>query len=772
MRRRKLYRGLAVAFSAILLATSNPATLQNVAAKGIHLQKKAKAKMILEDPTENGAYTLSMTINKEGTSEESMLSGFIDPKIKVTVQDGKTWVTILSTTYADMMYDITLGDSEGNYKISEKTPVGEKNSAGTYNMYEYKIQINKLSDVAKIAVLAEPMGGSRDNIGNYEKYTKADIEDMSIERGWTGFDAIKDQDQKPTGKEALNQALIDYGLDKNNDGTVTKEEIQQYKGDKMELQNCNLSNEGLELLKYLPESVTTLNLSYNNITELPSDLLMMMPQLENFYMENSKLTSIPKGFFKNNTKLNWIALDGNEITTLEDGTFKGLDQLTILGLENNKISKVDKNAFEGMKKIEQLSLYGNNLTTLEDGSLKPLAGSLKMLFLQENNMESLPKAVEDCSSLTELHAWDNGMNDISKVDFSKLPELTELNLMHNEITQIPENAFAKNTKLDGLDLFDNDLTSVSPDILPNGVSLRKLDLKFNNMQIIDKKLINKSQSYNKFYPQKSAMELRLEKSGDQEMKWSQQLSALDLMFWYEETNDAKKKELQSVDEYKEYLKEQGYAEGDFTKTLKDLSYQWDIVTKIQKKDTNGGFVTIDQRINEGKVDEMDGSFKFTEDGTYRVVKDVYGYMSSMRNFLFEAKSNEVTIENKKEDKKEDKTTATTPTSQITTIKKKEIQIAKPSRVVKLKIKKSSKRSVKISWKKQKNASGYEVYRSTKKNKSFKKITTLKKAGKVIYVNKKLKKGKTYYYKVRAYKVVSGKKVYGKFSTIKKIKIKK
>ena len=327
-----------------------------------------------------------------------------------------------------------------------------------------------------------------------------------------------------------------------------------------------------------------------------------------------------------------------------------------------------------MKKIEQLSLYGNNLTTLEDGSLKPLAGSLKMLFLQENNMESLPKAVEDCSSLTELHAWDNGMKDISKVDFSKLPELTELNLMHNEITQIPENAFAKNTKLDGLDLFDNDLTSVSPDILPNGVSLRKLDLKFNNMQIIDKKLINKSQSYNKFYPQKSAMELRLEKSGDQEMKWSQQLSALDLMFWYEETNDAKKKELQSVDEYKEYLKEQGYAEGDFTKTLKDLSYQWDIVTKIQKKDTNGRFVTIDQRINEGKADEMDGSFKFTEDGTYRVVKDVYGYMSSMRNFLFEAKSNEVTIENKKEDKKEDKTTATTSTSQIATIKKKEKQI--------------------------------------------------------------------------------------------------
>lgn len=96
-------------------------------------------------------------------------------------------------------------------------------------MYEYKIQIDKLSDVAKIAVLAEPMGGSRDDIGNYNKYTKADIEDMSIERGWTGFEAITDQNQKPTGKEALNQALIDYGLDKNNDGTVTKKKFSNIK---------------------------------------------------------------------------------------------------------------------------------------------------------------------------------------------------------------------------------------------------------------------------------------------------------------------------------------------------------------------------------------------------------------------------------------------------------------------------------------------------------------------------------------------------------------
>ena len=64
------------------------------------------------------------------------------------------------------------------------------------------------------------------------------------------------------------------------------------------------------------------------------------------------------------------------------------------------------------------------------------------------------------------------------------------------------------------------------------------------------------------------------------------------------------------------------------------------------------------------------------------------------------------------------------------------------------------------------------YRSTKKNKSFKKITTLKKAGKVTYVNKKLKKGKTYYYKV----VVNGRNELLADFTIRssavKIKVKK
>lgn len=93
----------------------------------------------------------------------------------------------------------------------------------------------------------------------------------------------------------------------------------------------------------------------------------------------------------------------------------------------------------------------------------------------------------------------------------------------------------------------------------------------------------------------------------------------------------------------------------------------------------------------------------------------------------------------------------------------------PSKPASLKVKNVKKKTAKLTWKKAANAEGYEVYRSVKKKKGFKKAATVKTA---TYKNKKLKKGKTYYFKVRSFNVVNGKKVYSSFSSVKKVKIKK
>ncbi len=80
----------------------------------------------------------------------------------------------------------------------------------------------------------------------------------------------------------------------------------------------------------------------------------------------------------------------------------------------------------------------------------------------------------------------------------------------------------------------------------------------------------------------------------------------------------------------------------------------------------------------------------------------------------------------------------------------------------IKAEKASSTSIKVSWGKVSGASGYEVYRATSKYGSYTKVTA---TNSVSYTNTKLTKGKTYYYKVRAYRTVSGKKVYSSFSSV-------
>ena len=77
--------------------------------------------------------------------------------------------------------------------------------------------------------------------------------------------------------------------------------------------------------------------------------------------------------------------------------------------------------------------------------------------------------------------------------------------------------------------------------------------------------------------------------------------------------------------------------------------------------------------------------------------------------------------------------------------------------------------VELEWDDVKGAGGYQIYRSTSKNGSYSLIKTIKGQSCDEYLDKSASKNKTYYYKVRAYKTVSGSKKYGSFSNIVTVK---
>ncbi len=88
----------------------------------------------------------------------------------------------------------------------------------------------------------------------------------------------------------------------------------------------------------------------------------------------------------------------------------------------------------------------------------------------------------------------------------------------------------------------------------------------------------------------------------------------------------------------------------------------------------------------------------------------------------------------------------------------------PDAAGELRIVSAGAKNIKLDWDKS-GYTGYELQRSTKPTSGFKKVTFLTKNSKISYNNTKLKNATTYYYRVRPYKTVKGKKVYGGFSNV-------
>ncbi len=81
--------------------------------------------------------------------------------------------------------------------------------------------------------------------------------------------------------------------------------------------------------------------------------------------------------------------------------------------------------------------------------------------------------------------------------------------------------------------------------------------------------------------------------------------------------------------------------------------------------------------------------------------------------------------------------------------------------IEAKVKSKTDKSIKLTWKKDKNADGYIVYKKEAKSQEWKKIKTIKDSSTKTYNVKKLEEEKKYYFKVVSYSEENGKKIKSK-----------
>ena len=84
----------------------------------------------------------------------------------------------------------------------------------------------------------------------------------------------------------------------------------------------------------------------------------------------------------------------------------------------------------------------------------------------------------------------------------------------------------------------------------------------------------------------------------------------------------------------------------------------------------------------------------------------------------------------------------------------------------IEVKRMGIRSLQIKWNKVYGSDGYEIYRSGNQYKNFKKIKDCTNSNTLRFLDEKRTCGTKYYYKIRAYKNVNGKKIYSTYSNKK------
>lgn len=101
----------------------------------------------------------------------------------------------------------------------------------------------------------------------------------------------------------------------------------------------------------------TLDVSGNEIEEVPEDTLFDLSELVDFFIDNNKVKVFPENLLNNSHNFQRFKASNNSLEVLEANFFKNNPSLKILSLDNNKLHKikVDFRPFKNLKKIDLLN---------------------------------------------------------------------------------------------------------------------------------------------------------------------------------------------------------------------------------------------------------------------------------------------------------------------------------------------------------------------------------------------------------------------------------
>ncbi|GAB1295575.1 Leucine-rich repeat-containing G-protein coupled receptor 5 [Apodemus speciosus] len=147
-----------------------------------------------------------------------------------------------------------------------------------------------------------------------------------------------------------------------------------------------------ELPSNLSVFTSYLDLSMNNITQLPASLLHRLRFLEELLLmlQNNQLRQVPEEALQNLRSLQSLRLDANRISYVPPSCFSGLHSLRHLWLDDNALTDVPVQAFRSLSALQAMTLALNKIHHIADYAFGNLS-SLVVLHLHDNGIHSLER---------------------------------------------------------------------------------------------------------------------------------------------------------------------------------------------------------------------------------------------------------------------------------------------------------------------------------------------------------------------------------------------
>ncbi|XP_072035553.1 uncharacterized protein [Amphiura filiformis] len=225
----------------------------------------------------------------------------------------------------------------------------------------------------------------------------------------------------------------------------------------------------------------SLDLSSNQLDEIPTGVFSTMTSLRYLYLSSNQLDEIPLGVFSTMTSLLTLNLSSNQLDEIPTGVFSTMTSLRYLYLSSNQLDEIPTGVFSTMTSLWHLDLSSNQLDEIPTGVFSTMT-SLRYLYLSSNQLDEIPTGVfSTMTSLLTLNLSSNQLDEIPTGVFSTMTSLLTLNLSSNQLDEIPTGVFSTMTSLWHLDLSSNQLDEIPTGVFSTMTSLLTLNLSNNHL---------------------------------------------------------------------------------------------------------------------------------------------------------------------------------------------------------------------------------------------------------------------------------------------------